>query len=222
MPAESQVGVFAIATASEMTGISVTTLRHWEKTYGVVRPSRTDGGHRLYSQDDIDRLRYLRAKIEGGASPAAAHHLLTERLARLAAVADTATRVGAIMILVAERDPITAELEEYFLRNEGFEVRVVLDGRQAVGEAERLQPDLVVVDIILPGVSGLTVCRELKKNRKTAAIPILVFSVLNMRERSLAAGADEFLLKPLEPFVLIERVKHLLTHASGKTTGKGH
>ena len=108
------------------------------------------------------------------------------------------------MILVAEKDPITAELEEYFLNREGFDVHIVLDGREALEKAETLHPDLIILDIILPGLSGLKVCTVLKANPATADIPILVFSVLDVRDRALDAGADAFLLKPIEQPRLIE------------------
>jgi CheY-like chemotaxis protein len=126
------------------------------------------------------------------------------------AVAGQAAAKGAILILVAEKDPITAELEEHFLNREGYDVHIVLDGRRAVDEAEKLQPDLIVLDIILPGLSGLKVCKALKGNPATASIPVLVFSVLDVRERALEAGADAFLLKPIEPAKLIRSVKDLL------------
>jgi DNA-binding response OmpR family regulator len=120
------------------------------------------------------------------------------------------------MILVAERDPITAELEEYFLRSEGYEVVIALDGKEALEEAEARQPDLVIVTVMLPGLSGLRVCQALKANPRTSDIPVLVLSVLNLRERALAAGADAFLLKPLEQPALTVSVKDLLARGSAR------
>ena len=207
---ESEVGIYAIAAASEMTGIPVTTLRSWEKTFGVVRPCRTEGGHRLYSQDDIARLRWLKAKIDEGVQPSVAHRLLQREQGRIGEAAREAERRGAVMIMVTEHDPITAELESYFLRSEGYEVHVVLDGRTAVQKAVELLPDLIITDIILPGVSGLQVCRQLKADPRTAVIPIVVFSMLDVRERALAAGADAFLLRPLEQPALIDLVRATL------------
>jgi CheY-like chemotaxis protein len=207
---ESEVGVYAINAASEMTGIPVTTLRSWEKTFGVVRPARTEGGHRLYSQQDIERLRWLKAKVDEGLQAGVAHRLLQRKMTKMDGVAGEARRQGAVMIMVAERDPITADLERYFLQNEGYDVRIVLDGHAAVQEAESVRPDLIIVDVILPGVSGLKVCKALKANPTTASIPVLVFSVLDVRERALAAGADAFLLKPLEQAALIELIKDML------------
>jgi CheY-like chemotaxis protein len=217
---ESAVGVYSIAAASEMTGLPVTTLRSWEKAFGVVRPSRTAGGHRLYSQQDIEQLRWVKAKTEEGISAGVAHRLLERELAGGVEAAAEVDRRGAVMIMVAERDPITADLERYFLEGEGYDVRVVLDGRTAVQEAVRMRPDLIVVDVILPGVNGLRVCRDLKADPVTAAIPVVVFSVLDVRERALAAGADAFLLKPLEQPALVDLVRTMLAPApAGRSTG---
>ncbi|MDP2234269.1 MAG: response regulator, partial [Actinomycetota bacterium] len=124
---------------------------------------------------------------------------------------------GAILILVAEKDPITAELEEYFLNREGYDVHIVLDGRKAMERAEDLHPDLIILDVILPGLSGLKVCKALKENRRTAQIPVLVFSVLDVRDRALDAGADAFLLKPIQRTELLESVKSLLTEKKPET-----
>lgn len=210
----SQIGIYAINAVSGMTDIPTTTLRYWERRYAVVRPFRTAGGHRLYSQLDVERLRFLKAKIDDGLQAGAAHRLLEHELGKVGGVAREAARRGAIMILVAERDPITAELEQYFLRNEGYDVLVVLDGTRALDEAKRVRPDLVIVDVILPGVNGLKVCQALKADPQTAPIPVLVFSVLDVRERALAAGADAFLLKPLERPALIDLVKNMLATKS--------
>jgi CheY-like chemotaxis protein len=219
---ESEVGVYAITAASEMTGIPVTTLRLWEKNFGVVRPARTGGGHRLYSQEDVERLRWIKAKVDSGVQVGAAHGLLKAELTRVGGIAREAARRGAVMIMVAERDPITADLERYFLESEGYDVRVVLDGRTAVQEAEAMQPDLIVIDVILPGVNGLRVCRDLKSNLQTAHIPVVVFSVLDVRERALAAGADAFLLKPLEQPRLVGLIKDMLSRApAGAERGAG-
>jgi CheY-like chemotaxis protein len=214
------VGVYAITAASEMTNIPVTTLRSWERNFGVVRPMRTAGGHRLYSQEDIERLRWLKARVDLGVQAGVAHQLLEAELARVGSVAREAERRAAVMIMVAERDPITADLERFLLESPGYEVRVVLDGRTAAQEAEAMQPDLIVVDVILPGVNGLQVCRDLKSDPATAGIPVVVFSVLDVRARALDAGADAFLLKPLEQPRLIDLIGALLSRAvAGATEG---
>lgn len=212
MEADSAVGIYPMHAVEEMTGIPASTLRHWEKTFRVIVPTRSEGGHRLYSQNDVESLRWLKAQVDEGVQPGAAHHLLERELQKLGSIAGEAERRGVLMILVAERDPITAELEEYFLRSEGYEVRTVLDGAAAFEEARATLPDLIIVDVVLPGMSGLKVCQALKADPATLHIPVLVFSVLELRERAFAAGADAFLLKPLERPQLIELVRHLVRH----------
>ncbi len=126
------------------------------------------------------------------------------------------------MILVAERDPLTAELERHFLTEEGFDVRVELNGRKAVVEAKRRKPDLIIVDVFLPGLSGLQVCQALKSDPETASIPIIVFSALDLGDRALRSGADMFLLKPRDRAKLIETARRLImTHAQPATRGGG-
>jgi CheY-like chemotaxis protein len=212
MEEESEVGIYSITAVEEMTEVPATTLRYWEKTYGLIKPKRTEGGHRLYSQEDVERIRWLKRKIDqDGLQAGVAHKLLERELGKIGAVAEEAASRGAVLILVAEKDPITAELEQYFLNQEGYDVHIVLDGRKAIETAETLQPHLIILDVILPGLSGLKVCKALKADVATSHIPILVFSVLDVRDRALDAGADAFLLKPIEQPKLIEAVRALLT-----------
>lgn len=212
MAEESKVGIFSINAVAEVTGVPATTLRYWEKTYHLVQPTRTDGGHRLFSQEDVERIKWIKRKIdEDGLQAGAAHRLLAQELKKIGVVMEHASAKGAVLILVAEKDPITAELEEYFLTQEGYDVHIVLDGRRAVEQAVELQPDLIILDVILPGLSGLKVCKALKANPSTEHIPTLVFSVMDVRERALDACADAFLLKPIDQPRLMEVVKALLT-----------
>lgn len=212
---ESDIPVYSINIVSEITGIPMTTLRFWEKRFGLVKPMRTEGGHRLYSREDIERIKWIAEKISSENMRARdAHSLLAWRLRKERKLAQESDMRSAIMILVAEKDPITAELEQHFLSNEGYHVHIVLDGRKAVQEALEVHPDLIILDIILPGLNGLKVCQALKQNDRTAHIPILVFSMLDVRDRALGAGADAFLLKPIDQPKLIETVKNMLVTGS--------
>ena len=84
-----------------------------------------------------------------------------------------------------------------------------------------MQPDLIIVDVILPGVSGLQVCRAAQGGpADRRASRSLVFSVLDVRERALAAGADAFLLKPLEQPALIDLVKTMLAARRRRPAGR--
>lgn len=212
MEHESSVGVYSIHAVAETTGIPQTTLRHWEKAYGLVVPSRTRGGHRLYSDEDVRRIKWLKRRIEQDGIQAGPAHLLLKRelLKQAGTLPDKAASHGAILILVAEKDPIAAELGQYFLNRQGYDVHIVLDGRQVVETAQTMKPDLIILDVILPGLSGLKACSLLKEDALTKDIPVLVFSVLDVIEQALDAGADAFMLKPIEPLRLIEAVQALL------------
>lgn len=213
--------LYSIQRVAEITGIPTTTLRYWEKTYGSVNPRRSAGGHRLYSARDVERLKWLKAKTDAGMSTSEAHRLLDAHVDKMEGLASVATKRGAVMILVAERDPVTAELERHFLTEEGFDVRVELNGRKAVEEAKRRKPDLVIVDVFLPGLSGLQVCQALKADPQTASIPIIVFSALDLGDRALRAGADVFLLKPRDRSKLIEMARELVGSRAGSRSSAG-
>ena len=114
-------------------------------------------------------------------------------------------------ILIVDDEPNIRDLLTTSLRFAGFAVRAVSNGAQAISAVLEEEPDLIILDVILPGLSGLKVCSGLKSNPLTKHIPVLVFSVLDVRDRALDAGADAFLLKPIERLRLIEAVRELLT-----------
>lgn len=207
---ESEVGKFSIATVSDLTQIPVTTLRFWEKSFGLVRPVRTEGGHRLYSDLDLERLHWIKAKIDGGIQARAAHRLLELELENGPRGAAAAPARGVTLILFGTRDPMTVGVHELFLGQRGYAMRIVHDGLRLVREAQATHPEVVIVDFVLPGAGGLEVCEVLKADPKTADIPVLMFSVFDIRERALAAGADAFLQKPAEGAELVAAVEGLL------------
>jgi DNA-binding transcriptional MerR regulator len=88
------VALYRIGTAARLAGVEVATLRNWEQRYGVVKAARSTGGQRLYSQDDVERLRFVRRSIDGGLSAGEAHSLLLEQL-RAAGGAGEAIRAEA-------------------------------------------------------------------------------------------------------------------------------
>ena len=124
--------IYSIGAVARMLGVPTATLRTWEERYGVVMPDRSPGGHRLYTRDHVEQLRFVLRSIEGGMQPADAHRLLTDRLSndpdRDIAVSGSETR---LVIMLAERDPHAAELAEYFLRTEGYETFMALEAREA-------------------------------------------------------------------------------------------
>ncbi|GAA3472363.1 response regulator transcription factor [Nonomuraea roseola] len=118
-------------------------------------------------------------------------------------------------VLVAEDDPKQAELLRRYLEREGHEVLVVHDGRSAIDEARRADPDLVVLDVMMPKVDGLDVCRVL---RAESDLPILMLTARSTEDDLLLGldlGADDYVAKPYSPRALMARVRTLL-----RRTGK--
>jgi CheY-like chemotaxis protein len=114
------------------------------------------------------------------------------------------------LILCVERDPHIRELESYFLDHAGFVVHFVENGGQALELARSLKPSIVITEILVPGLDGLALCRQLKSAAETRAIPVVIFSVLTAEERAREAGAQAFLKKPLAEHRLVQVVRDLL------------
>lgn len=114
------------------------------------------------------------------------------------------------LILVVERNPAVQKLESFLLKEAGFEVEFAADGQEALDRARRNQPYLLVTEILVPRVDGLTLCRRLREDPETRAILVVVFSHLDAEDRAIEAGADAFLRKPVDPDRLIEIVRRLL------------
>ena len=117
---------------------------------------------------------------------------------------------GKAIILVVERDPHIRELEAHFLNEAGYSVRFEQDGEGALQHARQNRPDIVITEILVPGLDGLALCRQLKADPQTRNIAVLVFSILAAGGRAREAGADAFLRKPLSDHVLIDTVRQLL------------
>ena len=125
---------------------------------------------------------------------------------------------GKAIILVVDRDPHIRELEAHFLDKAGFSVIFAQDGEDALAQARRTIPDIVVTEILVPGLDGLTLCRQLKEDTRTRRIAVLVFSILAVAKRARDAGADAFLRKPLADHALIDTVQRLLAERQGAPT----
>ncbi len=113
-------------------------------------------------------------------------------------------------ILVAEDDPKQADLIRRYLEREGHAVAVVHDGRSAIDEARRRSPDLVVLDVMMPRVDGLDVCRIL---RYESDVPIVMLTARSTEDDMLLGldlGADDYITKPYSPRELVARVRTIL------------
>jgi CheY-like chemotaxis protein len=114
------------------------------------------------------------------------------------------------LILVVERNPAVQKLESFLLKEAGFRVEFAKDGQEALDRARANQPYLLVTEILVPRVDGLTLCRRLREDPATREIRVVVFSHLDAEDRAIEAGADAFLRKPFDPDRLVETVGRLI------------
>lgn len=116
-------------------------------------------------------------------------------------------------IVVVEDEPDIFEIMEYNLKREGYEVQGCLDGAEGMEMVRRERPDLVLLDLMLPGMSGLDICRALKTEELTRNIPIVIVTAKNTESDvvlGLGLGADDYIAKPFSPRELIARVQAVL------------
>jgi phosphate regulon transcriptional regulator PhoB len=126
-------------------------------------------------------------------------------------------------VLVVEDETDIRELIRYNLEQEGFAVEEAADGVQALDRIARRAPDLVVLDLMLPGMSGLEICRKIRATPQTASLPILIATAKATevdRVLGLELGADDYVVKPFSPRELVARVKALLRRAHLLTEGE--
>ncbi len=125
-------------------------------------------------------------------------------------------------ILVVEDDPAIAELIRYNLTREGFEVALAADGDSALHAAATRPPDLVVLDWMIPGLSGIEVCRRLRRQPRGKALPIIMLTARGEevdRVEGLESGADDYMVKPFSPGELAARIRAVLRRAAGAADG---
>lgn len=125
---------------------------------------------------------------------------------------------GTILVIDDEKDLV--ELVSYNLQKEGFVVRSARDGESGLASAAGDPPDLVLVDLMMPGIDGLEVCRRLRGDSRTAAIPVIMLTAKSGesdRVVGLELGADDYVTKPFSPRELAARIKAVLRRASPQT-----
>ena len=122
-------------------------------------------------------------------------------------------------ILVVDDERSITDLIEYNLRRNGYEVAVAQDGRQALRMAQTEQPDLVILDLMLPGMDGLDVCRALRRESSTPIIMLTARGEEVDRVVGLELGADDYVTKPFSVRELMARVKAVLRRAAPGETG---
>lgn len=126
-------------------------------------------------------------------------------------------------VLVVEDDATVAEVVRTYLERAGFEIQHAADGVTALSLAGQAMPDLVVLDLMLPGLSGLEVCTRLRRARPD--IPVIMLTALGEesdRLLGLETGADDYMVKPFSPRELVLRVQSVLRRSVGMATGGRH
>jgi len=121
------------------------------------------------------------------------------------------------MVLIVEDEPPQAELLSYNLEKEGFRVLIAQDGEEGLLMAQENTPDAIVLDWMLPGLSGIEVCRQLRGSSDTREIPILMLTARGEEEdrvRGIETGADDYVVKPYSPREVVARIKALLRRAN--------
>ncbi len=124
-------------------------------------------------------------------------------------------------IVVVDDDEHIRELATLYLRKEGFEVTCAADGVSAVKKVQQVNPHLVVLDLMLPGMSGYDVCKQV---RLTSNVPIIMLTARDEdvdKIVGLELGADDYLTKPFNPRELVARIKAILRRADGSANGQG-
>lgn len=126
-------------------------------------------------------------------------------------------------ILVVDDEPEAVELVEFNLKQAGFDVAVAADGAEALKKARALMPNLIVLDLMLPEVDGLEVCKMLRRDSATAKVPIIMLTAKAAeidRILGLELGADDYITKPFSPRELVLRIKRILQR--GQTPDQEH
>ena len=116
-------------------------------------------------------------------------------------------------VLVVDDEPEAVELVAFNLKGAGYEVATASDGAEALNKARRIQPNLVILDVMMPEIDGMEVCKLLRRDPATSGIPIIMLTAKASevdRVLGLELGADDYVVKPFSPRELVLRVKKLL------------
>ncbi len=126
-------------------------------------------------------------------------------------------------VLVVDDEEDILELIEYNLEKEGYTVKTVKTGEECLSIVEKLSPEIVILDLMLPGLDGLEVCKRLKQSEPTRTVPVLMLTAKSEDSdivSGLELGADDYITKPFSPKVLIARVRAVLRRASEQASEK--
>jgi len=125
---------------------------------------------------------------------------------------------AAPRILVVDDDPVILRLLQVNFRLEGFEVLSASRGDEAIGVAKEQHPDVIVLDVMMPGIDGYEACRRLKEDPETADAPVIFLSARAQdadRERGYALGVVAYVTKPFDPAMLVDVVRRAMSADAG-------
>jgi DNA-binding response OmpR family regulator len=120
-------------------------------------------------------------------------------------------------VLIIEDDQTTQHIIRHFLEKDGFDVDSAGDAHEGLRQARDKPPALILLDLMLPGMSGFQVLSLLKEEASLASIPVIIISSLTQEDnilKALASGAVDYITKPLSPIVLVAKIKRLLSASS--------
>lgn len=116
-------------------------------------------------------------------------------------------------VLIVEDDPSVLRATSYILEKEGYEVITAQNGLEGLKKAKESSPDLLILDVMLPGIDGFEICHSLRGEPQTANLPIVMFSAKGQqsdKDTGMKMGADDYLTKPVDRTVLLDKVAGLL------------
>lgn len=122
-----------------------------------------------------------------------------------------------ITVLVADDDPDIRELVTFKLEQAGYRVHAVADGEAALAAAVALSPNLLLLDVMMPGLNGYEVCRRLRSREETATLPVVMLTAKAQErdvETGFAVGVDDYIVKPFSPRELLTRVNNVLARTT--------
>jgi two-component system, OmpR family, phosphate regulon response regulator PhoB len=121
-------------------------------------------------------------------------------------------------ILIVEDEPGLIQSLEWYFKREGYDTYVANDGQEGLRKARTLLPEVILLDVMLPSMSGLEVCRELRSGEKTKQLPIILITAKSEESdqiEGLSVGADDYITKPFSNKILLQRIRNILRRTSG-------
>ncbi|MBT3257534.1 MAG: response regulator [Deltaproteobacteria bacterium] len=190
---------YTIPEAAKICSVGRTTMWRWVKS-GKVKAATTPGGrHRIPKSD----LQFLLTRLGAHPLPESGETAHANRSWKT-----------SVRILVVDDDPFIREMLSRALQNHGFQTEVAADGFEAGVKLVQFNPDLVFLDLIMPGMDGFEVCRRINENPSISQIKVIAitgFDTEENRDQIMKAGADGYLAKPLETSKLLQEVEVILS-----------